>query len=71
MNQPTFPMALRPSAAARYLSISPRLLWQLTKNGCIPAVRVGSGKRETVLYPVAALQDWLARQTQASKGVEQ
>jgi len=69
MNQPNFPMTLRLRDAARYLSISPRLLWGLTvPRGPIPAVRIGHGKRQIVLYPVAALQDWLARQTQASKG---
>lgn len=42
--------------AAKALGISPRLLWQLTKDGHIPCVRVGSGKRRTVLYPLADLQ---------------
>jgi excisionase family DNA binding protein len=56
------PLALRPRAAAKALGISPRLLWQLTKDGHIPCVRVGAGKRRTVLYPVAELERWLARQ---------
>ena len=64
------PLALRPREAAKALGISPRLLWQLTKDGQIPCVRVGSGKRRTVLYPLADLQAWLTRQTQA-KGGEQ
>lgn len=54
-------LALRPPEAAKAVSISPRLLWQLTKDGEIPCVRVGSGKRKTVLYPVVELQAWLAR----------
>jgi hypothetical protein len=71
MNQPTFPMALRPNAAAKALGISPRLLWGLTApRGPIPCLRVGHGRRQITLYPVAELQAWLARQTQASKGVE-
>jgi excisionase family DNA binding protein len=64
------PLALRPREAARSLNISPRLLWQLTKDGHIPCVRVGSGKRQTVLYPLADLQAWLTRQSKASKGVQ-
>ena len=62
------PLALRPREAAKALGISPRLLWQLTKDGHIPCVRVGSGTRKTVLYPVAELQAWLARQTAAKEG---
>jgi excisionase family DNA binding protein len=65
------PLALRPRAAAKALGISPRLLWQLTKDGHIPCVRVGSGKRRTVLYPLAELQAWLTRQAAPAKGGEQ
>jgi excisionase family DNA binding protein len=64
------PLALRPREAAKALGISARHLWQLTKDGHIPCVRVGSGTRKTVLYPVAELQAWLARRAQA-KGGEQ
>jgi len=62
------PLALRPREAAKALGISPRLLWQLTHDGHIPCVRVGSGKRRTVLYPTADLQAWLTRQAEAEKG---
>ena len=61
-------LALRPREAAKALSISPRLLWQLTHDGHIPCVRVGGGKRRTVLYPTAVLQDWLSQQAKATKG---
>jgi hypothetical protein len=61
-------LALRPREAAKALSISPRLLWELTKKEQIPCVRLGSGRRQTVLYPVAILQAWLARQAEATKG---
>ncbi len=64
----TTPLALRPREAAQTLSISPRHLWQLTHDGHIPCVRVGSGKRRTVLYPMADLQAWLTRQAEAAKG---
>jgi excisionase family DNA binding protein len=65
------PLALRPREAAKALGISPRHLWQLTKDGQIPCVRVGSGTRKTVLYPVAELQAWLTRQATQAKGDEQ
>jgi len=69
MNEPIpAPLALRPREAARALGISTRHLWQLTKDGVVPHVRVGHGKRKTILYPVFALRDWLAQQTQSSKG---
>lgn len=61
-------LALRPRQAARALGISPRLLWQLTHDGVIPCVRIGGGKRRTVLYPVAELEAWLRRQAEATKG---
>jgi excisionase family DNA binding protein len=65
------PLALRPREAAKALGISARHLWQLTKDGLIPCVRVGSGTRKTVLYPVADLQTWLTRQAEPNKGGEQ
>lgn len=68
LNDVPSPLALRPREAAKALGISPRHLWQLTKDGLIPSVRVGAGKRRTVLYPVAELQAWLAQQTNPAKG---
>lgn len=65
------PLALRPREAAKALGISARHLWQLTKDGHIPCVRVGSGTRKTVLYPVAELQAWLVQQTAKTEGGEQ
>jgi excisionase family DNA binding protein len=65
------PLALRPREAAKALGISPRLLWQLTQDGHIPCVRVGGGKRKTVLYPLADLQAWLTQQAATTKGGEQ
>jgi excisionase family DNA binding protein len=59
-------LALRPREAAKALSIGERLLWQLTKDGKIPCVRVGGEKRHTILYPVAELQAWLAREANAN-----
>lgn len=62
------PLAYRPREAAQVLGISPRLLWQLTHDGKIPCVRLGSGKRGAVLYSAAALQEWLAAQADATQG---
>ncbi len=61
-------LALRPREAALALGISERLLWQWTHDGRIPCVRVGSGKRRTVLYPLADLQAWLSEQAGAASG---
>lgn len=62
-------LALRPREAAKALGISARTLWGLTApRGPIPCLRIGHGKRQTVLYPVADLQAWLSRQAEAVKG---
>ena len=63
------PLALRPRDAAKTLGVSPRTLWGWTRAGIIPCVSIGSGKRKTVLYPVADLHAWLARQADGGKGV--
>ena len=67
---PSSPLAMRPREAAVALGISPRLLWQLTKDGQIPCVRVGTGTRKTVLYSVDELKTWLARRAEAAKGCD-
>ena len=62
-------LALRPREAAKALGISARTLWGLTApRGPIPCLRIGHGKRQTVLYPVTELQAWLSRQAEAEKG---
>jgi len=63
------PLALRPREAAKALGISARTLWALTApRGPIPCLRIGHGRRHTVLYPVTELQAWLSRQAEAEKG---
>jgi predicted DNA-binding transcriptional regulator AlpA len=57
-------LSLRPAEAAEVLGISERLLWQETNRGAIPHLRIGS---KVVVYPVAALREWLA--DNAAKGV--
>ena len=51
-------LAFRPHEAAKALGISARTLWQWTRDGKIPHVRMG----KTILYPVAELRAWLAAQ---------
>lgn len=60
MATPSSALALRPRQAAQMLGVSPRTLYTWTKRGLVPHIRVGTGKRKTVLYPVAMLQAWLA-----------
>lgn len=55
-------MALRPRDAAKALGVSPRTLWQWTKDKRIPHVQVGTGRRQLTLYPADALRHWLAGQ---------
>jgi excisionase family DNA binding protein len=61
---PFQPLALRSKEAAKALGISARHLWQLTHDGHVPCVRIGSGKRRTVLYPPELLREWLALKAQ-------
>jgi excisionase family DNA binding protein len=65
------PLALRPREAAKALGISARHLWQLTKDGHIPCVRVGSGKRQDRPLPAGRPASWLSRESNKSKGGEQ
>lgn len=61
---PFQPLAYRAKEAAKALGISCRHLWQLTNDGHIPCVRIGSGKRKTVLYPKQQLEELLVVRTQ-------
>lgn len=67
-NDEQFALALRPRFAAKALSVSPRTLWEWTRAGIVPCVRIGKGKRQTVLYSVADLQTWLTKQAESVKG---
>jgi hypothetical protein len=59
------PMAMRPRDAAKALGIGARTLWALTApRGPIPCLRIGNGKRQTVLYPKDVVQTWLRQQTE-------
>lgn len=63
-------LALRSREAAKSLGISARNLWQLTKDGHIPCIRLGTGTRKTVLYPVADLQAWLSQRSKMEGGAK-
>jgi excisionase family DNA binding protein len=58
-------LVLRPREAAKALGVCPRTLATWTKAGNIPVVRVGTGKKQAVLYPVDALRAWLAERAVA------
>ncbi len=55
MNESTNGLLLTPRQAARELAISERKLWQLTKDGMIPVVKLGRSAR----YPRQALVEWI------------
>ncbi|MBK8099846.1 MAG: helix-turn-helix domain-containing protein [Planctomycetes bacterium] len=55
---PTRTTLLRPREAAELLAISPRLLWSLTQQGAVRAVRFG----RTVRYDLTDLLAWIERQ---------
>lgn len=62
-------LSLRPREAAMAIGISERTLWSLSApRGPIPCVRIGNGKRRSVLYSVAGIQAWLSQQADAQKG---
>lgn len=60
-------LALRPREAAKALGISERLLWQLTRDGRVPHVRLG----KAILYPVDALKAWLASEASHREAIGQ
>ena len=49
--------------AARRLGIGKTLAWELVWAGVLPSVRLG----RCVRIPLAALEDWVARQTQTGE----
>lgn len=67
MTQSQEPLSLRPRDAAKALGVSTRTLWTWTQAGIVPCARTGTGKRKTVLYYVADLKNWLAKQSQLAQ----
>lgn len=59
------PLAVDVKGAAELLSVSPGKIRQLTLAGEIPFVKLGkAGGPARVVYPVAALEEWLGGRTQ-------
>ena len=56
-------LLLSPKEAAQALAISERTLWQLTKDGVIESIKVGT---RSVRYPVAGLERWITEQVEKS-----
>jgi hypothetical protein len=54
---PSERLQVRPAEAAELLSISPRLLHDLTKNGEIPSI----GRRRLLRYAIEDLRAWQRR----------
>lgn len=50
------------------LGVSPRTLWEWTRRGIVPAVKIGTGKKRTVLYPVNELERFLREGLEGAKG---
>ncbi len=57
------PLLICSSDAAKLLSISEKNLWTLTKQGIIPAVRIGV---RSIRYSVVVLQDLIAKNALAT-----
>lgn len=60
-------LALRPRDAAVALGIGERTLWQMTKDGTVPHVRIG----KLVVYPVYLLQRWLEEKAEVVEAKEE
>jgi excisionase family DNA binding protein len=62
-NQPPGPIApllVRVEEAARLLSLSRSMIYEMMNNGELPSVRCGAARR----IPLAALRAWVERQTE-------
>jgi excisionase family DNA binding protein len=56
-------LLLSPREAAQALAVSERTLWQMTKDGVIDSIKVGT---RSVRYPVASLERWISEQIETS-----
>ena len=62
---PNGPLLLKPHEAARALAISERKLWELTKLGEIPHVRIG----RSVRYVAVDLQTWIESRRRSGSSI--
>lgn len=53
------PLMVKPSQAAKLLQVCEKTLWTWTKDGTIPAIKVGG----VVRYSVDALRQWITNRT--------
>jgi predicted site-specific integrase-resolvase len=61
-------LSVRPRQAAAMLGVSARTLWEWTRRGIAPAVKIGNGKKKTVLYPLSELERFLRERIEVAKG---
>jgi excisionase family DNA binding protein len=54
-------LLLNADEASEALSLSPRKIWELTRDGDLPSIRIG----RSVRYDVEALREWIARKSQS------
>lgn len=60
MSDPEFPL-LTSREAAQLLRIGRTKLWELTRDGELPAYRIGSGRTSPLRYKRSELLRWLER----------
>jgi excisionase family DNA binding protein len=53
-------LTLSPKEVAELLGVSEKTLWLRTREGALPAVKLG----RRVLYPVSELEAWLRREVE-------
>ncbi len=53
------PFCLRLSQVAKVLGLSQRTVWAMAKDGRIPCLRVGDGKKKVLLFPLDLLKEWV------------
>ena len=64
-NSPTPPLLVTVREASRMLSVSGRTLWDLTRRGVIPSVRIGRGVR----YSIDALERFVRQRREANRPI--
>ncbi len=62
-NKSALKLLLSVREAAQALAVSERTLWQMTKDGVIGSIKVGT---RSVRYPVAELERWIEEQMEKS-----
>ena len=63
---PVEPLLVNEHQVARLLSLSPRSVWSLSKNGDLPVVWIGKAKR----YHIRDIEAFIEARKHAGKGAE-